>query len=134
MDTKSINVAVAEKVAALGSTKVVDTVVEKLVNAEVGKRAEALTAAVKLAEDTLREQKKASKPDQVWVNQDGTKVENFSTKGFEVLKKLNEKLTRIDKVVNAATEQGNWGELYNLVKSGGTPATETKADDSATTA
>jgi len=52
---KSINVAVAEQVEQLGSTKVVNTVVEKLVTAEVGKRAEALAAAIKLSEDNARE-------------------------------------------------------------------------------
>ena len=71
MTPKSINVAVADQVAKLGSEKVVNTVVEKLVNAEVAKRAEALAAAIKLAEDTLREQRKADKPDQIAVTTDG---------------------------------------------------------------
>ena len=68
MTPKSINIAVAEQVEKLGSERVVNTVVEKLVNAEIAKRAEALAAAIKLAEDTLREQRKASKPDQVAIS------------------------------------------------------------------
>lgn len=132
MDTKSINVAVAEKIASLGSPKVVDMVVEKLVNAEVAKRAEALAAAVKLAEDTLREVKKAEKPDQVAIGANGDKIETYSVKAYEAKKKLAEKMAKIDKVVNSATDGGNWGELYNLVKGGGNPpAEEKKADDGA---
>lgn len=127
MTPKSINIAVAEQVAKLGSEKVVNTVVEKLVSAEVGKRAEALAAAIKLSEDTLREQRKA-KPDQTAISPDGKKVESYSPKAFEALTKLNAKLLRIDTIVTNATEKGDWGKLYDLVKSGGQSA-EAKADD-----
>jgi hypothetical protein len=48
MTPKSINIAVAEQIEKFGSDKVVNTVVEKLVNAEVIKRADALAAAIKL--------------------------------------------------------------------------------------
>lgn len=129
MTPKSINVAVAEQVQKLGSQKVVDAVVEKLVTAEVAKRADALAAAVKLAEDTLREQRKASKPDQVAISATGEKTETFSAKAFEAKKKLDEKLTKIDNVVTNAVEKGDWGKLYELVKNGGTTAS---TDESAT--
>jgi c-di-GMP-related signal transduction protein len=130
MTPKSINIAVAEQVEKLGSEKVVNTVVEKLVNAEVSKRAEALAGAIKLAEDTLREQRKASKPDQVAISAEGQKVETFSPKAFEAKKKLDEKLAKIEKVVQNATENGDWGKLYELVKSGGQPAQAEQASDS----
>lgn len=129
MTPKSINIAVAEQVEKLGSAKVVDTVVEKLVNAEVAKRAEALAAAIKLAEDTLREQRKASKPDQVAISADGQKVETFSPKAFEAKKKLDEKLAKIEKTVQNATESAEWGKLYELVKSGGQPAAQAESSD-----
>jgi galactokinase/mevalonate kinase-like predicted kinase len=125
MTPKSINIAVAEQVEKLGSGKVVDTVVEKLVNAEVAKRAEALAAAIKLAEDTLKEQRKASKPDQVAIGANGEKVETFSPKAWEAKKKVEEKIAKIEKVVQNATESGDWGKLYELVKNGGQqPAAE----------
>jgi c-di-GMP-related signal transduction protein len=130
MTPKSINIAVAEQVEKLGSEKVVNTVVEKLVNAEVSKRAEALAGAIKLAEDTLREQRKASKPDQVAISAEGQKVETFSPKAFEAKKKLDEKLAKIEKVVQNATENGDWGKLYELVKSGGQSAQAEQASDS----
>lgn len=120
----------AEQVEKLGSEKVVNTVVEKLVNAEVAKRAEALAAAIKLAEDTLKEQRKASKPDQVAISAEGQKVETFSPKAFEAKKKLDEKLAKIEKVVQNATENGDWGKLYELVKSGGQSAQAEQASDS----
>lgn len=122
MTPKSINVAVAEQVEKLGSQKVVDTVVDKLVTAEVNKRAEALAAAIKLSEDTIREQRKAAKPDQVAIGADGQKQETFSPKAWESKKKLDEKLAKIDKIVVGATESGDWGKLYDLVKSGGQSA------------
>jgi endo-1,4-beta-D-glucanase Y len=124
---KTINIAVAEQVEKLGSEKVINSVVEKLVNAEVTKRADALAAAIKLSEDTLREQRKASKADQVSISVDGTKVETFSAKAYETLKKLNEKLAKIDTVVTNATEKGDWSKLYDLVKGGGNA--EAKTDD-----
>lgn len=127
---KTINIAVAEQVEKLGSEKVINSVVEKLVNAEVTKRADALAAAIKLSEDTLREQRKAQKADQVSISADGTKVETFSAKAYETLKKLNEKLAKIDTVVTNATEKGDWSKLYDLVKGGGNASAETKADDS----
>ena len=86
-----------------------------------------------LSEETLREQRKASKADQVAIAADGTKTETFSPKAFETLKKLNEKLTKIDTVVTNATEKGEWGKLYELVKGGGgSQPTETKTDDGST--
>lgn len=126
MDTKSINTAVAEKVAGLGSTKVVDTVVEKMVTAEISKRAEALATAIKLHDDTRRELNKV-KADQVSLDENGAKVsETFSRQAFENKMKLAERLIKIDKIIVAATEKDNWGDLYNLVKGSGnkTPATD----------
>jgi len=119
MTPKSINVAVAEQVEKLGSAKVVDTVVAKLVDAEVAKRADALAAAIKLSEETLREQRKASKPDQVSIDAEGKRTETFSAKAFETKKKLDEKIAKIEKTVENATDKGEWGKLYELVKGGG---------------
>ena len=130
MTPKSINVVVADQVAKLGSEKVVNTVVEKLVQAEVTKRAEALAQAIKLAEDALREQRKA-KPDQVAIGADGQKTETFSPKAWEAKKKLDEKIAKIDKIVENATDKGEWGKLYDLVKSGGQVAEEKPNDGEA---
>ncbi len=129
--TKSISIAVAEQVEKLGSEKVITVVVDKLVALEVTKRADALSAAIKLSEDTFRELRKSSKPDQVAISVDGIKVESFSTKAFETKKKLEDKLAKIDAVVINATEKGDWGKLYELVK-GGNQSTETKTDDATT--
>ena len=127
---KSISIVVAEQVKTLGSQKVVDTVVEKLVEAEVAKRAEALAAAIKLSEDTYRELRKASKADQVAIAANGTKTETFSVKAFDTMKKLDEKLARIDKVVENSIESGDWSKLYELVKGGSNNTPEpAKSDD-----
>ena len=133
MEIKSINTAVAEQITKLGSTKVIDTVVESLVKVEISRRSDALEKAIKLHEDTLREIRKVN-PDQVTYNLDGTKAsETYSKQAFENNKKLNEKLAKIEKTIVGATENEKWGDLYNLVKSGGTPAaTEEKTDDAST--
>jgi hypothetical protein len=104
------------------------------VAAEVAKRADALAAAIKLSEDTLKEQRKATKPDQVAISSEGVKTETYSPKAFETLKKLGEKLARIDTIVTNATEKNEWGKLYELVKGGSAASiTETpKTDDSET--
>jgi len=133
MTPKSINIAVAEQVEKLGSAKVVDAVIEKFVDAEVAKRAEALATAVKMAEDTLREQRRAAKPDQVAISADGQRIETFSQKAFEARKKLDEKLAKIEKVVQNATENGDWGKLYELVKGGGQPAATEQSGDTPST-
>ena len=125
MTTKSINIVVAERVEKLGSVKIVDTVVEKLVAAEVAKRADALASALKFVEDTIREIRKASKPDQVSIAPDGVKTESFSAKAFEAKKKLDEKLVKIENAVVVATENGEWGKLYELVKGGGNQSATT---------
>jgi hypothetical protein len=128
MTPKSINIAVAEQVEKLGSEKVITAVVDKLVTAEVTKRADALASAIKLSEDTFRDLRKASKPDQVAIAADGTKAETFSEKAFKAKKQLEEKLAKIETVVTNATEKGVWDKLYELVKGGGQPA-EAKTDD-----
>jgi hypothetical protein len=131
MDSKNINIAVAEQIANLGSSKVVDTVVAQLVEVEIKKRADALASSLKLFEDTRRELNKM-RPDQASFDENGAKVsETFSKKAFEDKKKLTEKLAKIDKIIVAATEKDQWGDLYNLSKSG-VKEEPTKPDDGAT--
>jgi len=130
MTPKSINIAVADQVQTLGSEKIINTVVDRLVFAEVQKRADALAAAVKLSEDIMRELRKASKPDQIAIAGDGVKTETFSPKAYEAKKKLDEKLARIDTVVTNATEKSDWAKLYELVKGGA--SNETKPNDGET--
>jgi c-di-GMP-related signal transduction protein len=125
---KSINIAVAEEIRELGSERIIKIVHDKLVHAEISKRADTLAAVIKLSEDTLREFRKASKPDQVAIDANGVKTETFSAKAFEAKKKLEEKLTKIDNIVVNALEKNEWGKLYELIKSGNSN-TETNLDD-----
>lgn len=129
MEIKSINVAVAEKIAATGSKTAVDMVVDSLVKTEVNRRADALEKGLKLHEDTFRELRKV-KPDQVTFNLDGTKAtETYSKAVIDNNKKLNEKLAKIEKAVVNATDNNQWSDLFNLVKGGGNAAE--KSDDAA---
>lgn len=129
MEIKSINVAVAEKIAAVGSKTAIDIVVESLVKTEVNRRADALEKGLKLHEDTYRELRKV-KPDQITYNLDGTKQsETYSKEAVENNKKLTEKLAKIEKAVVKATDENDWSDLYNLVKGSGNAE---KKDDAAT--
>ena len=101
-----------------------------MVDVEVLRRADALVAAVKLSEDAVRELRKASKPDQIAIAGDGVKTETFSPKAYEAKKKLDEKLARIDTIVNNATEKSDWAKLYELIKGGA--SNETKPNDGET--
>lgn len=118
MNTQSISMKVAEQVKQLGSEKVVNQVVDTLVTSEINKRAEALAGALKMMDESSRELKK-TKPDQVAIQQDGKKVETYSAKAFEARQKLEEKIAKIDKIVEAAVDNGEWGKLYDLVKNAG---------------
>lgn len=130
MEIKSINVAVAEKIAAVGSKIAIDTVVDNLVKTEVNRRADALEKVLKLHEDTFREIRKV-KPDQVTYNLDGTKAtETYSKAAIDNNKKLTEKLAKIEKAVVNATDNNQWSDVYNLVKGGGNVTAE-KTDDAA---
>lgn len=126
---KSINLAVAEQIEKLGSEKVIEAVVDRLVQAEVTRRADALASVIKLSEEAARDVKKTSKPDMVSIAADGTKTESFSQKGFDEKKKAEDKLTKIEAAVVNATEKGDWSKLYDLTKNIGSKATEAKSDD-----
>src|SRR4051812_37883653 len=127
---KSINVAVAEQVEKLGSDKVVSVVIDKLVNAEVTRRADALASAIKLSEEAARDIRKASKPDMISISADGTKTESFTQKAFDEKKKAEDKLAKIEAAVVAATEKGDWSKLYDVTKGGSAESkSESKTDD-----
>jgi hypothetical protein len=125
---KSINIAVAEQVEKLGSEKVISAVIDKLVQIEVTRRADALASAIKLSEDAAKELRKVEKPDQVFIAADGTKTLSYSQKGFDEKKKAEDKLAKIEAAVVAATEKGEWSKLYDVTKNSGKP-TEAKPDD-----
>lgn len=132
MEIKSINIAIAEGIAKLGSTKVVDTVVESLVRVEILKRADALEKAIKLHDDTIKEIRKI-KPDQITYDLDGTKqTETYSKSVIDNNKKFTDKLKKIEKTIVDATEAEKWGDLYNLVKGGVNEAKPEKTDDTPT--
>ncbi len=121
----SIKVTVARRVAELGSERVVDEVVTNLVESEVTRRAAALAAAVELSAKAKRELNKA-KPDQLAIAEDGTETGTYSRDAFEAKKKLEDQIAKIDAAVKAATENGDWGKLYEVT----TQLSGKKKDDS----
>ena len=134
MDAKSINILVAENLTKQGSQKVVDTVVDVLVQKEVTRRADALTAALKLHDDARKELLKF-KADVVNYNEDGSVASSTWSKAkLDEKKKTTEKMEKIERSIVKATEKDDWSDLYNLKGGGDNKPTdgkpsETKADD-----
>jgi hypothetical protein len=113
---QSINVAVAEQIKAIGTSKAVEVVINQLAQKEIDKRSTALAAAIALADTVKKDIAKASKPDVVTVTTEGVTSESFSATAYEARKKLIERLEKIEKTVVAAIEGNDWGKLYDLVK------------------
>lgn len=114
METKTISVVVAEQLSELGSKKVVDSVVNILVNKEIENRSTLLLSAIKQFEE-LNKQLNKIQPDMVSYNEDGTKVaSNWSKQKLEEKRKIEEKIKKIDNAVNKATEQNDWSSINNL--------------------
>lgn len=90
-------------------------VVQGRVDAEVNKRADALEKALKLRTETQVELKKQDKPDNVLKDKDGKVIhEAFTDARIKERKKLQEKITKIDKAIDAAFNDNEWGKLKDL--------------------
>lgn len=93
---------------------VVDKVVDSLVEKEVERRAGALTAAMDLHKNTLKELNKV-RPDVKMFDEDGKPVhEGYSKEKLEERKKLVAKIEKIESTIAKATENNEWSPLFDL--------------------
>lgn len=113
--TKSINVAVAEKLSAAGSI-VLNSVIDRIAEVEIKRRADALLKAVEAAERLQRDLNKVNRPDQVVYSTDRKPVsEGYSKARLDEIEKLTQKLAKIDKAVAKATaDKPDYTDLLNL--------------------
>lgn len=89
--------------------------VEARVKAEVEKRATALDKALSVRSQVASELKKQDRPDVKTYNGDGTVAsETYSEERFKEVKKLKEKLGKIDKTINLALNNSEWGKLNEV--------------------
>lgn len=110
-----LNIAVADKVKALGAPHIVEMVVDRLADAEVTRRADALMSAIRLADCATLELRKL-KPDVVTFAPDGTRTEAFTKGVLDSKTKAEVRLAKIESAVANATEGGDFSDLFNLSK------------------
>lgn len=114
--TFTITVKVADRIASIGSTKVVDSVVDQLATKEINRRSEILVRAMALGDSLTREVRRASRPDQIAINPTtGKRTETFSKNGFENKKKTEEKLTKLDVLITNAIDKNEWDKLNQML-------------------
>ena len=122
---------VARKVTeALGAAhpRIEAQVVEAFVKREVDKRADALVKVMDLLTATKRELNKCG-PDNVAYDHTGAKThESYSKKRIDEMDKLRKKIGKIEKALNKALENSDYGELYNFAS--GKAPTEDQSGDS----
>ena len=119
MEINSLQVTIAEKLREFNSNKIIDSVVDRLVDVEVSNRINICVQAVNLYEDLLVESKKI-KPDIVSFNDDGSPANVlWSKQKIEEKNKMSDKITKINKTISRALEENNWKDLFDLVKSYG---------------
>lgn len=112
--SKSIHEAVAEQVSKIAPV-VKERVVNLLVEKEVNRRTELISQGLTRLSELDKENRKLSKPDHVTYSGDGTKSEVFSKDQFEQREKLHEKIDKLEKAIAKAIDNGDIGDLANLV-------------------
>lgn len=133
MNAKSINEVVSEKIKSAGPQPVVDAVVALLVQKENDRRVKALAEALEAAAKAQQELFKV-KPDNVTFNEDGSPASStYSKAKLDEKKKLQEKLAKIEKAIENATntEKPDFSGLYNIAKGGNDSSGNTEKGDGA---
>jgi len=97
------------------SEQVREAVIEARVKAEVEKRSALLESALVVREELIAEVKKASVADIKYFDKDGNAVvEYLSESALKKLKEKQEKLSKVDKSIQAALSENQWDQLKNL--------------------
>jgi hypothetical protein len=116
-----------------GSEDVEAGLSDLLVKEDLNKKVTALASCYKKWLKLRGEIKKAERPDQVQVDKDGKPVSSaFSKKAFEALKVLREKAGKIERAVEKALKEEDYGDVYNIAQSkddGGSKSEEASDTD-----
>lgn len=97
-----------------GGKKVAETLINRLVDAELDRRAVALHKAYTDAETISRDLKKI-KPDAVTYDAEGKVVsESFTRAAKELREKSQARLTKLENAIHKATEDGEFSDLLNV--------------------
>ena len=114
----TIKEAVAETLGNLGD-RTRAAVVEHFAAAEAGKQANAIIAGLNKLDALVKDRYKI-KPTFIGFDADGKPVGEaiFQKQQLDDLKKLNEQIEKLEKAINKADENADFGDLYNLTKGG----------------
>lgn len=111
-----LKVKIAEGLAACGP-KVVDRVVETMVERETNKRSTALVTVLDLLAREELDLKKIDRPDTEAYDGEGKVVSSTYTKGrIEEIKKAKESIAKKQKAISDALEKNDYSGVYNYAK------------------
>jgi hypothetical protein len=119
LTSSDLNARVAEAIVG-AAPRVLTSVVAVLVDKEINRRAEALLGGIELASQTKSALRKAQEPDvrPSMFTADGKPIGDvgYTKPRLAEIKKLNEKLAKVEKAIDAATRDENpeFNLLYNL--------------------
>lgn len=112
----SINIAVAQRLIQACPALPLQHVIDRLAEAEIKKRADALFKAVQASDDCYRQFAKMNRPDVIGYDS-GRKIisEAFSKQRLDEVEKVQKKLSKIEKAVGRATAaKPDYSELLSL--------------------
>lgn len=117
---KSVAVQILSAVSTAiesSTPKVVDRVVECLVEKELSKRVGTLDKTLQMRADLVIYLRKASKPDIEQYDVSGNVVNStFSKAKLDELRKAKEQLERVESAINKAVNSNDWSKITEVAK------------------
>lgn len=124
----SVQLKIAEKISTIAPA-VEDKIITSLVDRELNRRSDAVVKAIDALSKMEAEMKKI-KPENTF-DAKGEKISEYFTKAkIEEKNKLQQKIDKYTKAIEKALEKADYGDVYNLEKSGGDPKPSGDTDQS----
>lgn len=114
--TRSLNAAVADRLAAACPALPLQHVVDRFTEAEIKKRADALYKAVEGCDQLYRQLTKVNRPDNIAFDALRNVVgESYSKSRLDEIEKLKKKIDTVERAVAKATaDKPDYADLYSL--------------------
>lgn len=131
MRAQDILIATATGIAAASAlpegaqeNELTNRVIRVFVDREVSKRADLLVKGVELVDKLQKEYDQINKPDQNFINADGSALLLTSQKRKQEIDSAKKKLDKTNEAVGQALNAANFEGLSKVLASGGKPETE----------